>query len=336
MKSKVLVLTLLLLSSLLLLAQCGGGNTKPQIVFSHILNEQSEWHIGAAAWKEKVEKKLGDPITIRLVTNASLSSGNQRTELEMVQAGTLGGSWESSILLSIIDPRWTVWSMPWLFDSYEEAEKVCNSEAGQQMLKTLEEKGIIGLAYGFNGFRHLTNSKRPVASLQDISGLKVRVPSLQMFISLYRTWGADPSQMNFGDLVIALKEGAMDGQENPLHVIHSTGLYDIQKHLTQWQYSFDPLVFCISKRVWDRLSPEQQQAVREAAMEGTALQRQTVAQNEAQHLAFLKEKGMEVTVPSPEAIEAFKQASRPVYEEYKGTVGEDLLNQFIAAAGAKQ
>lgn len=309
-------------------AGCGQRDRVPKLTFSHILSEQSEWHAGAARWQELVESQLGDQIAIRLVTSSSLSNNNQRTELEMVQAGTLGGSWESSILLTLVDPRWTVWSMPWLIDSYEEAEKVCASELGQQMLDSLEEKGIVGLAYGFNGFRHLTNSKRPVATVEDLKGLKIRVPSIQMFITLYRRWGADPSQMNFGDLFVALREGTMDGQENPLHVIESRALYELQKYLTVWEYSFDPLVFCVSKRVWDTLSPGHQSVIREAAREAAAYQRKLVADNEKTHLEALLQHGMEVTRLTPEVQDRFKKTAEPVYQEYSEVIGADRLARF--------
>ncbi len=319
---------LLLLFILQYLFNCGTEQRQPKITFSHILSDQSEWHVGAVRWKELVEEQLGDQVSIRLVTNSSLSKNNQRTELEMVQAGTLGGSWESSILLTIVDPRWTVWSMPWLFDSYEEASEICESELGREMLSSLEAKGIVGLAYGFNGFRRLTNNKNPVVNIEDIQELKIRVPSIQMYISLFSTWGADPSSMNFGDLIVALREGVMDGQENPLHVIRSTGLYELQDYLTLWEYSFDPIIFCMSKRVWDRLNTRQQKVLREAAHEAAKFQRETVVQNEEEHLKFLKEHGMNVSVPSSASINEFKKTSETIYEEYRDVIGEDLLSRF--------
>ena len=192
---------------------CARPDSALEITFSHILSDQSEWHTGAEHGSKS--GRTGDEIRIRIINHSSLSNSNQSTELQMVQAGTLGGSWESSILLSLSDQRWTVWSMPWMFRSYEHAEALCAGDLGQEMLNSLEQQAIVGLGYGFNGFRRLTNSGRAVASLSDMNALKIRVPSLQMFISLYRIWGADPSQMNFGDLIVALKEGAMDGQENP-------------------------------------------------------------------------------------------------------------------------
>ncbi|MBN2330061.1 MAG: DctP family TRAP transporter solute-binding subunit [Candidatus Omnitrophica bacterium] len=313
---------------------CGPAGHVSQITFSHILTDQSEWHAGAAKWKELVEEKLGEQMKIRLVTTSSLSKNNQRTELEMVQSGTLGGSWESSILLTMADPKWTVWSLPWLFNSYEDAEQVCESELGEEMLQSLEEKGIVGLGYGFNGFRRLTNSKRPVATVKDIQNLKIRVPSIQMYISLFRAWGADPSSMNFGDLIAVMRVGGMDGQENPLHVIDSRGLYELQKYLTLWEYSFDPIIFCLSRQVWDRLTPEVQEVLRDAAREACRHQRQIVVENEKKHLETLRAHGMEITIPSQESIAEFKKLAQSVYDEYEPVIGKELLDKFIHRSAA--
>lgn len=315
------------------ISSCGNFQPKPTITFSHILSDQSEWHAGALKFKELIDSKIGDRIDIRLITTASLSKNNQRTELEMVQAGTLGGSWESSILLTTIDPRWTVWSLPWLFDSYEEAAAVCDGPIGQEMLRSLEEKGIVGLGYGFNGFRQITNSRRTIHLPEHLENLKIRVPSIQMFISLYHHWKADPSQMNFGDLFIALQQKTMDGQENPLHVIRSRRLYELQPYLSIWNYSFDPIVFCMSEKVWDTLSPEIQNIVRWAAQEASKFQRQTVVENESKHLNFFFNEGLEITMVSPEDIEKLKESARVVYAEYKDQIGIDLLSRFLEATG---
>ena len=167
-----------------------------------------------------------------------------------------------------------------------------------------------------------------MATIDDLQNLKIRVPSIQMYISLFRRWGADPSSMNFGDLIVALREGGMDGQENPLHVIESRGLYELQKYLTLWEYSFDPLVFCMSKQVWDRLPPETQTILKEAAKEACRYQRKTVVENEKKHLETLREKGMEIIIPTQEAVAQFKSTAQKMYDEYEAVIGKELLDRF--------
>jgi tripartite ATP-independent transporter DctP family solute receptor len=296
--------------------------------FSHILSETSEWHAGALRWKELVENRSGGAIQIKVFTNASLSGNNQQTELDMVQAGSLGASWESSILLSVVDPRWSIWSLPWLFESYAEAEEACEGEPGQAMLALLPGKRLVGLAYGFNGFRQVTNSKRPIAAPADLRDLKIRVPSMKMYISLFRTWGADPSSMNFGELIQALREGTMDGQENPLHVIRSAGLSEVQKYLTIWDYSFDPIVLCVNADLWTRLSSQQQSILRDSALEAAKEQRKLVVEREKTYRDELAAKGMTVNELSPGVRRLLRVAAEPVYLEYRPIVGEELFRLF--------
>jgi tripartite ATP-independent transporter DctP family solute receptor len=314
---------------ILFMQGCGNFNSTPSITFSHILSDKSEWHVGAEKWKELVERELDDKISIRLITTASLSKHNQRTELEMVQAGTLGGSWESSILLTTIDPRWNVWSLPWMFDSYEQAAKVCDGKLGQEMLTYLEAKGIVGLAYGFNGFRQITNSKLAIANPKDLKNLKIRVPDIKMFISLFNLWEADPSQMNFGDLFVALQQKTMDAQENPLHVIRSSKIYELQPYLTIWNYTFDPIIFCLSKQVWDGFTPEYQKIIKWAAIEAAKYQRQTVVNNEKEHEKFLFDQEIEITTVPKNYTDKYRTTTRPLYDEYKKIIGEDLLRRFL-------
>ncbi len=313
----------------LLLGGCSEDHAgRLTIRFSHILSENSEWHAGAVGWKKLVEERSGGDIQIKIFTNSSLSGNNQQTELSMVQAGSLGGSWESSILLSVVDARWSVWSLPWLFDSYEEAERTCEGEPGRAMLRLLPEKRLVGLAYGFNGFRQITNSRRPIRTPEDLRDLKIRVPSIKMYISLFRQWGADPSSMNFGELMQALREGTMDGQENPLHVIRSARLADVQKYLTIWDYSFDPIVLCINADLWSTLTPPQQTILREAAQQAAKEQRRLVVQEEEAHRRELEQEGMLIEDLSEQSRLLLRQAAQPIYDEYRSIIGEDLYSLF--------
>ena len=222
-----------ILCSILLTALIGcAPSDRIELKLSLILGDNSDWYRGAARWKELVEARTDSAITVRIYPRAQLASGDQRTELEMVQSGVIDASLESTILLSLLDQRFSVFSLPWLFPNYEVAQKVCDGEAGRRMLDILPENNLIGLAYGVNGFRQLTNSKRPVRRPEDIAGLKIRVPAIKMYIAIFKMLGADPSSMNFGELFLALAQGTMDGQENPLAVIHQAKLYEVQSQVS--------------------------------------------------------------------------------------------------------
>lgn len=317
------------------LTGCSSSNTDSEITFSHITGDRSEWHLGAERFKTLVEQRsqqAGDPIEVTLFTQASLSNNNQQTELDNIQGGSLVMSWESSILLSTLDPAWSVFSLPWLLDDYQQAETLCTGPLGQEMLQRLETKRLVGLGYGFNGFRQITNNKRPIIRPDDLIGLKIRVPSIQMYIALFSLWQAQPSSMNFGELIPALRSGAMDGQENPLHIIHSAKLFEVQMYLTVWQYSFDPLVLCVNRDWWNRQSASRRDLLRTCAAEACAAQRQIVRDNEATHLQELQQQGMEIVTLTALEREVFRQSAASIYDDYRNQIGGELLDRFVQQA----
>ncbi|NOZ19931.1 MAG: DctP family TRAP transporter solute-binding subunit [Planctomycetes bacterium] len=315
----------------LLIASC--SREPGAIKLSLILDRNSDWYRGAAKWKELVEARSGGRLRVRIIENASLSNNNQRAELEMVQSGALDASLESTILLSILDERYTVFSMPWLFKDHDAAERVCDGPLGKKMLDALEERGIVGLAYGVNGFRQITNNRRPIVKLKDLKNLKIRVPSIEMYISLFRRLGADPSQMNFGELFQALKQGTMHAQENPLSVIWAKKLYEVQNHITVWNYSYDPIILCFNKAKWESYPPDLQKIMKDAAAEAMNHERQLVRQADKDLLPKLEEKGMQAVVLSPEQLKPFKDASKKIYNDYRKRIGGERLDAFVKAAG---
>jgi len=298
---------------------------------SLILGESSDWYRGAAKWKELVERRSGGKIRVRIIPEASLTNHNQRAELEAVISGALDASLESSILLTIIEPKFTVFSMPWLFDNHDEAERICDGALGRKMLALLPPKGLVGLAYGVNGFRQITNNRRPIGRLEDLKNLKIRVPAIKMYISIFRLLGADPSEMNFGDLFPALRQGIMHAQENPLSVIYSKKLYEVQKYLTVWNYSYDPIILCMNKRRWESFPPEQQKMLRQAALEAMNYERQLVRKSDEVLIGRLKEAGMEITYLEPAELKRFQQAVQPIYRQYENVIGKELLREFVEA-----
>ena len=208
------------------LTSCRANQTEA-IKVSLILGDNSDWYRGVQRWKELVEERSTGRLAVKIFPLAQLAGNNQRTELEMVQSGVLDASLESTILLSLLDQRFGVLSLPWLLPDYATAEAVCDGPVGQALLDLLPSKNMVGLAFGVNGFRQLTTSQRVVANPADLAGLKLRVPAIKMYIDLFRLLGADPSAMNFGELFTALSQGTMDGQENPLAVIHAAKLYEV-------------------------------------------------------------------------------------------------------------
>ncbi|MFC1539742.1 DctP family TRAP transporter solute-binding subunit [Candidatus Latescibacterota bacterium] len=326
MKTK---LTVILSIAVLLILSCGNAdNTSKTLNFSLILGENSDWYKGAKRFVELIESKTAGQYKIKIFPHAQLAGQDQRTELEMVQSGVIDMSFESTILLSLIEPRMSVLSLPWMFNNYEQAGSVLDGPLGKEMLAMLPAKGIVGLAYGVNGFRQLTNSQRAISAPEDLTALKIRIPSIKMYIDIFKLLGADPSSMSFGEVFTALAQGTFDGQENPVSVINSARLYEVQKYLTVWNYSYDPIIICVNNRLWDSFSPETQAIFAECADEAMRYQRDVVSQGETALLDSLRQKGMEITVLDSDSLKPFKALAEPVYTEYSDEIGTDLIERF--------
>ena len=318
------VLTAMLLS-------CGGQDGPRELRMSLILGDTSDWYKGAERFGDLVGERTGGRYRVRIYPHAQLAGQVQRTELEMLQSGVIDLSLESSILLSLIEPRMTVLSMPWLFDDYAEANTVLDGPLGREILDMLPPKGIIGLAYGANGFRQLTNDRNPVRTPADLAGMKVRVPGIRMYIDVFRHLGADPSSMNFGELFTALAQGTMDGQENPLSVIHSARLFEVQGYCSMWNYSYDPIILCASARLWESLPSADREIFTECAIEAMIWQRDLVAGGDDARADSLRAHGMEITSLDGGALERFKALVEPVYEQYSTELGGDVMDRFREA-----
>ena len=295
---------------------------------SLILGDNSDWYRGAFRFAELVKERSSGRYRIALYPHAQLAGQSQRTELEMLQSGVIDFSIESPILLSLVEERMGIFSLPWLFDTYDEAFKVLDGPLGREMLGLLPQKRIVGLAYGVNGFRQLTNSRNPVDRPEDTAGMKVRVPGIRMYIEIFRLLGADPSSMNFGELFTALAQGTMDGQENPLSVIYSARLYEVQSYLTLWNYSYDPIILCANAGLWAKFTDEERALFGSCARDAMLYQRNLVATRETALTDSLEQRGMVVSDLSPSARQRFRKLTSPIYLTYDKLYGGGLVERF--------
>jgi tripartite ATP-independent transporter DctP family solute receptor len=302
-----------------------------RIRLSLILGETSDWYRGAVKWKELVEAGTEGRYHVEIVTNAKRSAKSQSQELQDVQQGRLEASLESTILLSTVDRRWEVFSVPFLFAAHAVVFSVCDSATGQELLKTLGEHNLVGLAYGANGFRQVTNNVKPIRTPEDLKGMKFRVPQ-GLPPELFQHFGASAHHMNFGDLIVALRTGQMDGQENPLSVIHAAGLRSVQKHLTIWNYVFDPIVLCMNKDFWETVSERDRQILESCAREAMEYQRNLVLESDLHLPQKLGEgeRAMVITGLTTAQFRAFRNAAVGLRPYFEKTVGADLLKAIEA------
>jgi len=292
------------------------------------VSEKDSWAIATKQWMEEVEKRTNGRIKMKMYANESLSNGNQPKGIEAVQNGSTDISLHSTIIYSVLDPKFSAPSLPWLIPSYEQADKAMNGKAGEMLKEVVRSKGIEPLAYGESGYRQITNSKRPIEKPEDLKGLKIRTPSMEMMVSTYKEFGGDPTVMNFAEVFTSLQQGVIDGQENPLPIILNSKLYEVQDHLTVWNYMYDPIVFGMNKKLFDSLDPQTQEMFRETAQAAAKHQIQLNRDADAKVLAELKEKGMQVVELTPEQTKAFQEKVAPVIDKYEEIIGKEMLDAF--------
>ncbi|MGN6390430.1 MAG: DctP family TRAP transporter solute-binding subunit, partial [Burkholderiaceae bacterium] len=216
--------------------------------------------------------------------------------------------------------------VPFLFRDYGHARRVLDGPIGQDLLKKFDSKGFKALAWGENGFRHMTNNTHPVRVPEDLKGLKMRTMENPVHVQAYKGFGIIPTPMAFSEVFTALQQGTVDGQENPLSVITSAKFDQVQKYLTLTGHVYSPCVFLMNKEAFDKLAPADQQAFLEAAKEGVKANRARVDADEKVAVADLRAKGMQVVENVDKA--KFQAALAPVYASFEKQFGKDNLDRI--------
>ena len=282
---------------------------------AHVVNEQDGFHIAATKFEELVEERTDGKVNIEIFPNASL--GDERTLLEGMQIGTVDmGVITNGPVANFVE------EMAFLFPSPEAAYSVLDGPIGQELLDKLADVNLKGLAYAERGFRNLTNSERAVNSPEDLDGLRIRVMENPVYTDTFRELGANAIPMAWTEALTAMQQGTIDGQENPVNVIHSFKLDETQNYMTLSRHTYAPAIFVMGMPAWNQLPEAAQDVIRQAAQEAAEHERQVNADMEAEQLAALREAGMEIN-DSPD-MEAFQAAVAPVYEKYGEQFGDYL------------
>ncbi|MBK1634385.1 DctP family TRAP transporter solute-binding subunit [Rhodovulum adriaticum] len=311
-----------------------GSAAAETLRLSHNVGDTTTWHQGAEKFNELIAEATDGEIGVRVFPNAQLAGGDQMKQAEMIGRGALDLVLTSAINVTPLVPEMAVFSLPYLYASYDQVDATTQGAPGQMMADILLEKGIVVLAWGENGFREVTNNVRPITAPEDMKGLNMRVAG-PMYIDVMNALGANPQQMQWSETLTALQQGVVDGQENPIGaVIIPQQVYEMQKYLTTWHYSYDPIFLGISKAKWDSYDAEMQEKLRTAAQEAMAYQRQITREGTANGIAFLTEKGMEIYQPGPEELQAFRDATKPAFDEWAAKVGPEIVSAFQSAIAA--
>ncbi|NMG39048.1 DctP family TRAP transporter solute-binding subunit [Chelativorans sp. ZYF759] len=308
-----------------------GGAAAETFRLSHNTGDTTTWHRGAEKFNELLREATDGEMDIRIFPNAQLSGGDQMRQAEMVGRGALDFVVTSAINVTPLASEMAVFSLPYLYGSYEDVDATTDGAPGERMKEIMEGHNIIVLAWGENGFREVTNNTRPIRSPEDMRGLNMRVAG-PMYIDVMNALGANPQQMQWTETFTALQQGVVDGQENPIGaVIIPQRVYEVQKYLTAWHYSYDPIFLGVSKQLWDSWDEDTQAKVREAGVEAMSYQKQITRDDTAAGIEYLREQGMEVYEPTDEELQAFREATQPAFDSWADQVGTDLVSLFQEA-----
>lgn len=297
------------------------------INLGHTLSDSSHYSVGADAFKETLER-LSDG-EFEVVEHTSGALGGERAMIEGLQIGTVDVVITSTGPLGNFVPETYVLDLPFLFEDYDQARCVLDSEIGQELLDKMGNHDLVGLAWSENGFRHMTNSKRAVKTPADAEGLKVRTMENKVHMEAFEQMGVHPTPMAFPEVFTALQQGTVDGQENPITVIVATKFWEVQDHLSLTGHVYSPAAVLGSPILLDGLSEEQRGWFEQAAQASAEATREEVSRLEQEGVELLRENGMTVETDIDKA--PFQEAVKPAYQIYTDQYGSEMLDRIRAS-----
>ena len=287
-------------------------------------------HEAAVKFADVLKQKSNGRIEVTVAPSAQL--GDDAAMVTALRTGALDISANSQGAVSNVVPEYAAFGMPFLFSNLSQAWKLLDGPLGQELAKKSADKGMIVLGYWDNGIRHMTNSKHAIVKPADLQGMKMRTPPDAVTVDIMQALGAEAQQIKFAELYVALQQGVVDGQENPLMNIYASKLYEVQKFLSLTGHKYEMTPFLMSKRSWDKLSEADRKLVREAAAEATVLQRKLSQESDEKLVAELKAKGVQIDVADKVA---FEKATAKVDDKWIASPIGDYVKKVIAAARGK-
>ncbi len=328
MKKTIVLLLALILASSFIFAQGEAEAVEKDVTLklgygAPVTNPRNIVAEQFAAW---VNEESGGSITVDLYPAEML--GTDRQMGEAVSMGTLDMSINAHGVIASYEPKLAALELPFLFSSPEKLDLVLDGPIGAELAADLPKKGMRVLAYWENGLRQISNSRRAIEKPSDLKGIKIRTPENKMTLDIFKALGASPAPLAFSELYMALSQGVFDAQENPITNIHAAKFDEVQKYISITNHKYESCPFIISENVWSKLSENQQNILAEGAQKFAVIHREMVRSNEANLLADLEAKGMQVSRPD---TSTFQAATASVYEKWADTLGQDLINRIVAA-----
>jgi len=304
---------------------------RPRIIrFGYGLADSSPSGDAVRFFASEVSKLSGGKMKVKSYGNGSLGSDEQ------MQNALIGGSQEMTFVstapLAGLVKGFGVFDLPFLFDSDKVADATLDGPAGQKLLETLPSKGLVGLLYWENGFRNITNSRHPIAKMEDLKGIKLRVMQNEVALAVFNALGANAIPMQFTELFTALETKTVDGQENPLSTIQTSKFYEVQPYLTLSKHVYTPFVLLASKRWWDGLSADEKDVIAQASRTAQTYQRKVSREADGTALTFIKNHGVKVAEFSPEEKTRIRETLKPIVEKLRTNIGPDTVDSVMNAA----
>lgn len=282
---------------------------------------------GVVTMSQCAPAKSGGKLKVQGFSDGVL--GNDAQMVAAARTGTLDMVNSSSSPLASVVPELGVFDLPFLLNSTKEADTLFDGKVGDWFSAKMPAVGLVNLAWWENGFRHTTNSKRPITKLDDFSGIKLRVMQNKVYIDSFNALGANAVPMAFTEVYSALETKTVDGQENPYTNIENMKFYEVQKYLSLTKHSYSTNMLLVSRKVWDTLSPQEQAVLKECAVQSRDAVRKASREKEDASLAFLKAQGMVVNEISGPEMTRIREKTKPIYENVTKTVGSEAMGKVL-------
>ncbi|WP_298233104.1 TRAP transporter substrate-binding protein [uncultured Azohydromonas sp.] len=284
--------------------------------------------LGAKKFADVVSAKSGGKLKVKIFPGGTL--GGEQQVASAMQGGTVEASMMSPAQLVGMIKEFVLLDFPFAFANEREADFVLDGPVGKKLLDKMPEKGLVGLVYMEQGYRSITNSKRPIQKMEDIQGLKIRTILNPLYIDMLNTLGANAVPMPFPELYTAMESKAVDGQENPYSTAEASKFYEVQKYMSNTRHIYNPQMLLVSKKFWDGLSADEKKIIQDAAVEARDYQRKVAREMDQKSRQELIKHGMQINDIAPAELQRMRDKVKPVVDKYAAQVGQPLVKEFQA------
>lgn len=332
--------TLLILVTALILSACGRPNIDEQagqktIRIAYLVNPTQSSHLIMEDFKAQVEEESGGDLQVELYPSGALFPSD-REAIEAVQLGNVEMTLPALASVSGFHQDFMILDLPYLFEDEDEAYSVLDGQFGQDLLDGLEDANIKGLAYGENGFRHITNNIRPVHTPKDIEGQKMRTLESPVHTDVFNAFGANASPFAFGEMYSTLQQGTYDAMESPIALLYTSNLYEVQDYMSLTSHVYMPTALLMNDDFYESLSDEHQKIVMEASEMFKDEQRQLEQEQNEDYMQEMLDAGLQVNELTDEEKQAFRDKAQPVFDKYEEMLGSELFEKLDEAIEAAE